>query len=190
MRAALVALALLGSCDSYDPDLGAAPFSCGTDEPRCPDGYLAVDVSAIRCECREARVVDAGPYACNGDPNEPNESASGATPTPIGANPAINYSNLAICPADEEDNYAMDAPQLGALIVVRVTFDQTRTPPRVDILDAGGASLDPTMTSPQPGMITATHVVMRPGRFYARIRAGIPLEEVNYDLRLELTPPS
>ena len=186
MRAALLCL-LTAACNPYDPDLGLAPFLCGTDEPRCPDGYRPVDVSPIRCECQLPGRADGGVYVCNGDPNEPNETVTTATPTVIGQNMAINYSNLAICPADEEDNYAMDVPQLGTIILVRVTFDRARSAPILDILNNSGASLRPALDSPEPGVVTAIITSMASGRHYARIRAD---DEVNYDLRLMITPPS
>lgn len=40
--ATLLAIGSLTACNAYDPDLGPAPFLCGTAEPRCPDGYDCV----------------------------------------------------------------------------------------------------------------------------------------------------
>lgn len=38
-RALLFAIAALGACTPYDPQLGPTPFLCGDTEPKCPDGY-------------------------------------------------------------------------------------------------------------------------------------------------------
>ena len=48
--AGLAACAFL-ACGPYDPDLGEEPFRCGTDEPRCPEGYAPVEETEIRCVC-------------------------------------------------------------------------------------------------------------------------------------------
>lgn len=185
-RALLAALLAAAACNPYDPDLGGAPFTCGTDEPRCPQGYLAVDVSPIRCECQRPSGIDAGAYVCDGDPNEPNETFTTATATLVGVNLAQNFTGLAICPRTEEDNYALEATQ-GTLITVRVTFDRTRSAPRVDILNNSGASLPTMNETPEPGVVVVTHRANFSSRYYARIRAD---QEVNYDLRLMLTPQS
>ena len=39
---ALLLLLVCGSCTPYDPSLPAAPFYCGTTDPKCPDGYTCV----------------------------------------------------------------------------------------------------------------------------------------------------
>jgi hypothetical protein len=73
LRSLLVCAALALACNPYDPDLGDTPFRCGTDEPRCPDGYVAVEESVVRCICeRAATAPDGGPsdYVCDGDPFE------------------------------------------------------------------------------------------------------------------------
>ena len=38
-HALLFAIAALGACTSYDPQLGPTPFFCGPTDPKCPDGY-------------------------------------------------------------------------------------------------------------------------------------------------------
>jgi hypothetical protein len=188
MRAAALAALVACACNSYDPDLGDSPFLCGTDEPRCPEGYRAVDVSPIRCECQRPTGVDAAIYACAGDLYEPNESFRAPTPTTVGTTTfQQRFTNLAICPVSEEDNFALEATQ-GTLITVRVTFDRTRSAPRVDVLNAQGATLTVDRESPEPGVVVVTHSAMLGGRYHARIRAdGV---EVNYELLLMITPPS
>jgi hypothetical protein len=186
----LAAAALLAtSCKPYDPDLGPKPFQCGTDEPRCPDGYTPVDVSKVRCECwREPPQVDAGPaYPCNGDSHEQNDSIATATPTHVGPNAADTFSTVAICPASDIDIYDISVPLANNLIVLSVVFDESRSPPDLDLLDAGGVSLHPTVTSPQSGQLSATYQASATGHYYVRLSGR---EEVNYYLRIMLVPPA
>lgn len=60
----LIALGLglvaLAACSPYDPSLPPAPFLCGDQEPRCPDGYTCV---ADRDGKRVCRAGDAAPDA-------------------------------------------------------------------------------------------------------------------------------
>ena len=68
---ALAALAALAApaCSPYDPSLPRAPFLCGDQEPRCPDGYVCVDDPDGRKVCRAADATDAGvPDASHAEP--------------------------------------------------------------------------------------------------------------------------
>ena len=186
----LAALAL--ACNPYDPDLGDQPFRCGTDEPRCPDGYVAVDESVVRCICqRAADAPDGGPgdYQCDGDPFEiptPNDSRQFATFVDFQTNMERDFVNLAICPRDDLDFYSMNIARVGSVLVVRVIFDTARSSPRIDIVDDGGNSLRPTRGNPQVGVITAQLTTRFPGFHFVSIEADV---EVNYDLTLSVTPP-
>ena len=63
IRLAALGLAALAapSCSPYDPSLPGAPFLCGDQEPRCPDGYVCVDDPDGRKVCRAAdTAADAG----------------------------------------------------------------------------------------------------------------------------------
>ena len=61
--AALAALALVPACSPYDPSLPPAPFLCGDEEPRCPDGYRCVTDRDGKMVCRADAEVDAGASA-------------------------------------------------------------------------------------------------------------------------------
>jgi hypothetical protein len=180
-------LAALAACSTYDPNLGAAPFLCGTDEPRCPDGYTPVDVSVIRCECHRGTLPPDAPdfYPCNGDTAEPNESISMATPTHIGLNDTDFFPNLAICPPTDVDVFSLSVLEPSTLVKATVTFDVARDPPAIDFLDSGGVSLKPAVASPQPGVLVATYTAAIAGTYYVRTSAG---QDVNYGLRLDIIP--
>lgn len=189
MRPVLL-LALLAACNPYDPNLGDSPFKCGTDEPRCPSGYVAVGVSP-QCKCLSAAIApDAAPpgYFCIFDPSDTadgrNDTAATAATVDVELNPVINLER-SICPAGDEDHYALQAPRPDTLIVVRVTFDITRAAPGVDITNQEGASLMPTRGS-EVGVVTAEHRTTYPGIYVVKVIAG---EEVNYTMRLMVTPP-
>lgn len=82
------------ACNPYNPSLGDKPFLCGSDEPRCPEGYQAVEESATSCSCQreggaviDALLTDSAPFVCNVDANEDgagNDSITTATDTGLG----------------------------------------------------------------------------------------------------------
>jgi hypothetical protein len=192
MRPAVLAIVFLGAaaCSTYDPNLGPMPFLCGTDEPRCPDGYTAVDMMGPpRCVCEEGILVPDAPefYPCNGDIYEPNDGIQMATPTHIGLNDTDLFPSLAICPASDVDNFSLTVIQPTVILKATVTFDVGRHPPAIDFLDAGGVSLKPAVTSPQPGVLVATYTTSSAGIYYVRIAAT---QAVNYGLRIDIIPPS
>jgi hypothetical protein len=182
MRPAL--LLLVAACTSYDPNLGDKPFLCGTDEPRCPDGYTPIGV--VRCEClRDALVPDAGVgYACDNDPWGPNDSFQTPTVTVLGTNGNLSMDfRAAVCPAGDVDNYQMTITTTSAIVTAIVTFDTAQMAPKVDILD-GGASLQPALTFPR-GQIKATATTNHAGKFVAQVSGS---QEVNYTLSVTITP--
>ncbi len=188
MRSALALV--LAACSVYDPDLGGAPFLCGTSEPRCPDGYVAVDVSVIRCECRRPGQPDAGDgYACYPDPNEPNESF--ASPTPAAIQPPLPkvFENISICPGNDVDVYQVLIAKVGSQLDVDVLYDAARETPRLDLLDTTGGSLSPTILNPEPGKLSASIVARYIGAHHVELRAGAGAHTVNYTLRIQVTEP-
>jgi hypothetical protein len=191
MRARLAAAVLMLACSPYDPNLGPSPFLCGTDEPRCPDGYTAVDTSPIRCECQLDPVLpDAGGgYRCSADTLEPNDDVHAPTVTHVGQNSTDNFSNIAICPDGDVDAFGLTVPLAGTLLQATVMFDTTRTAPAIDFLDAAGVSLHPTVT-PAPGQLVATLTAMQPGSYVIRLSKGeTGGETVNYSLRIQIFLP-
>jgi hypothetical protein len=188
MRRAL--LALLAGCSFYNPDLGDRPFQCGTDEPRCPDGYAAVDIPPTRCECqRSASLPDSGPaYECASPASyEPDESIGQAAPTLLGmsGNTTWRSEQTSICGFGDADVYKMNVPAADTVVTVDVTFDTTRQPPKVEILDGIGASIGGPDTSPAPGHVVASKKVGAMGTYYARVTAP---QDVNYSAVLTLVP--
>jgi hypothetical protein len=57
----VVGIRWLVACSPYEPSLPPAPFLCGDQEPRCPDGYACVADHDGRLVCRaEGPLPDAG----------------------------------------------------------------------------------------------------------------------------------
>ena len=63
-RVLVIAVSVVIGCTSYDPDLSATPFYCGTDDPKCPDGYTCMAASgggSAVCTSGTAPLTDAMP---------------------------------------------------------------------------------------------------------------------------------
>jgi hypothetical protein len=139
----LVAAAIAG-CSPYDPELSDTPFLCGSEAPRCPDGYacIAEPDGRMVCSSQPAAPGSAGGVACADDsPRETsarNDTIETAVDSPVaGAQRSILLAPLAICPAGDRDLFAVqitaDQQQLEA-----VTTWTAGAPVAVDILDDTG----------------------------------------------------
>ena len=189
--------AALAACNPYNPDLGATPFRCGTSEPRCPDGYGAVDVPPpVLCECRkgEEDTSDGGSgadssmfFMCD-DPDEGgthNEDTATATMTSIGA---VQSSYMApdqsICPQGDVDVFRMSLTTAGKMIVATVTFDTSHGMLQLDILNSAGMMLATgTLTGNQ---LRAIYQVPSAGTYYFRVKAGAGTRN-NYAANVTIT---
>jgi hypothetical protein len=84
----LVAAAIAG-CSPYDPDLSDAPFLCGDEAPRCPDGYACIADPAGRMVCSTQRPAPdaAGQASYAGDAqleaSASNDTIEAADPSPV-----------------------------------------------------------------------------------------------------------
>ncbi len=144
----------LGACNSFDPNLGATPFRCGTDSPRCPDNYTCVTYSADDevCEANNAGVdrADTGPVGdgdpaglvCNNDSEvEPNNSIEGATRVTIPATTPFRLAQLAICPTGDQDFFQFDITVNGADVVVEIEHMSNRGVLGLELLKGDGSIL-------------------------------------------------
>ncbi len=195
---AFVLVALAAACDPYDPDLGDTPFLCGTDEPRCPEGYAASMVNS-RCQCVATNADGpdgggtGGPFTCNddsavsGDPMG-NDTHQTATPTAIGAGAATAVFNaMSICPTTDVDVFRMNITQMGKRIDVRVQYDQSIGPLALELLDSAG---NPVATgSPTPNLVQATYTAQAAGFHYAKVSAGAADVENNYTIQMVVSGP-
>jgi hypothetical protein len=135
---------LATGCSAYDPNLGSTPFLCGTEDPRCPDGYACQSDGSGRMVCVQGgNGVDGSmPGMCANDSAlEPNDTYMTAFPTPVeGTMMHVAYSGLAICPGTDKDTYRIDINTQGHNIDVVLTYDPG-PPLSVSILGVSGAVL-------------------------------------------------
>jgi len=190
-RALLVFFWALVACNPYDPNLGEIPFLCGTDPPRCPEGYLAIVLTGTRCECQRNDIaVDPNQYECSDDPQESptNDSLGTATETGVdgsGTNPQARSFNAAVCPASDIDLYRVTAPTGGSIVQVSLTFDVMRSPPAVELLNSDGATLS-TGESTVVGTITIAKSVDGGGTYFVKVSDEM---SVNYRVTLNVLRP-
>jgi hypothetical protein len=186
-------LLLAPGCNPYDPQLPQVPFLCGTDDPRCPEGFEPVNVSATRCECHEegtgpTELPDAGPLDCNDDSSfEPNEDVLEATPTAIGASTSTIFNDMAICPGSDQDVFRMMINTANTTIDVQLDFDPDYGVLALEILNPQSAVVG-SGTSVGEGQLRATAVASVPGTYYTRVKSAT-METNNYDLRMEIIRP-
>lgn len=190
MRAACLVAVLAVACNPYDPKLGEKPFLCGGQEPKCPDGYFAVDVSETRCECQAAAIaVDAGgPYECREDPQEvpvPNNSQDNATDTQIEIAPMGRPFQGAICPIGDEDWFSVTVPTRGSLIRADTEFDTTRRAPTIEIRRDDGTVIG--MSGGTTGTIATVASAATTGVYFIRIKAS---QEVSYKVTIQVLSPN
>ncbi len=151
--------ALLGSglvaCDPYSPNLGPQPFRCGTDEPRCPGGYVCMEYSDTEHVCESGEPIDEpdaradSGTACNNDSSvEPNDTTGNAWTTPIpDFRACVSLVSLAVCPAGDKDLYRFRVDVAGKNLKAEVTADLGASPLTLRLL-VGTAGT--SVTSGQP----------------------------------------
>lgn len=193
---------LAAACDPYSPDLGREPFLCGTDEPRCPEGYFCDERSETEHVCVQdgtsvpnrpdaMAAPDATPFLCNNDQAlEPNNSITMATVTPI---PELRddypLGNLAVCPTTDVDVYRFRIDETGKNIRVDLSFSAIKGSLLLDILNSAGISIrSGTAVEGDPNLVRAI-VENRPAdTYYVQVQAT-PGVENNYSLNIITTGP-
>jgi hypothetical protein len=163
---ALSATFAVVACTPYDPSLPADPFSCGSSDPKCPDGFTCViDGSNGRALCQSGSsttpIVDAPPpttdgggmFVCANDSStEPNETPLTATPLVLAQNP-FTLTQLAICPATDKDNYKVHLASAGTLDV-KMTYDSGGAVLTLGIVSTQGAPIVSCPSSVAPTTCT------------------------------------
>lgn len=199
--ATLTAAAMsLGACNSYDPNLGNAPFRCGTDSPRCPDNYTCVTYSAAeeiceansgfddRADAGEAGGADAQNLTCNNDSEiEPNNSLDKATNAIFPASGSFRLVSLAICPTGDEDYFEFYIPDSGTNVVVEVEYMSARGPLSLELLKGDGSVL--SSGTPAAGNNDILRVAIpniAQDTYFARVSPGEAGAQNNYNFQITL----
>jgi hypothetical protein len=198
MRAlAILVLALpAAACSPYSPDLGAAPFLCGSAAPACPDGYICSMGTGSAGVCTKMGgsgiPVDGTPDNCSNDQAlEPNESITMAWQTPVDTRKTFPLSQLAICPAGDKDTYAMAITVEGENIEVLIDYDTTGAALQGGILLSSGNTAASAMPiSGSPGHIRAYLANASVGEYYAQVFGPAQGASTNnYNLTINITGP-
>ncbi len=193
LAVAAAAVSSLPACNPYNPDLGESPFRCGTDDPRCPDGYECIEYSATRHICEKSgpsdqvdahTSADSGPFQCGEDAElEPNDSISNATTTPI-----PDFGNdyeligLQICPDTDVDVFRFGIEVTGKNATVTLTYQSAAGELALDILNSSGVSIREGTPTANPDIINAAVQNLPAGTYYAQVRAKDSGVENNYDI--------
>ena len=141
-----VSFAALAACNPYDPDLGSAPFECGNDEPRCPEGYTCVEYSDMNQVCEKSGDngddTDAagGNFTCANDTSiEPNNDVMTAFVTPIPQMPTYSLLGLSVCPTGDRDHFRFSIATNGQNFEAQVSGVASRSALKLDVLTSAGA---------------------------------------------------
>jgi hypothetical protein len=192
---ASLCIVLGAACSSYSPDLGYEPFSCGTSDPKCPEGYDCVPAgSAGQMECVQAggSAPDAGSNnngQCADDSNlEPNNDVAHAyiiSALPVGG---LKLAGLSICPLGDKDTYTLMA-SAGQTLQADLDFDPSQATLTVNLISSGGITTVPGQPNGS-GMAKAALVGTQSGPQYVQVlvspTAGTLTTNGNYKLTLTL----
>lgn len=192
----LVAFVFMATaCNSYDPDLGAVPFRCGPDEPRCPLGYTCVSYSATEELCEKTGGTDsgdggpgadAGEFVCANDGElEPNNDTDSATNTFI---PSLQSQyklvNLSICPDTDEDYFRFEVDVAGKNLRADLTYNSSVGQLHLEVLNGTGAQISQGAAVPgMPDQVRAEVANMAQGTYFVRVRAPAGIEN-NYTIEI------
>lgn len=195
-----LAAAALAACNSYDPDLGAVPFRCGTDEPRCPLGYTCVSYSGDEELCEKTgadeegsdagQPADAGgDFTCADDGElEPNNNMGEATNTLIPSqHDTYKLVSLSICPDTDLDIFRFEVDVSGKNLRADLSSQATRGQLILEVLEDGGTvirSAEPV--SGMPDLIRAEVPNMPQGTYFVQVRAPADVEN-NYTIEIALS---
>ena len=199
---AIATMALgLSACNSFDPNLGATPFRCGTDSPRCPDNYTCVTYSADDevCEANSGAVArfDSGPVGdgdpmgltCNNDIEiEPNNSIDDPTLTTIPSSGPFRLVSLAICPTGDQDYFQFVIESNGVSVVVEIEHMSNRGLLGLELLKGDGSILATgSPVSGNPDLIRVPSPNIPQDTYFVRVFPSETGIQNNYSLEISLT---
>lgn len=207
MKSAFLSFALLAACSPYSPDLGYAPFTCGSADPQCPDGYVCMPTGSAQtptCIAPGGTAPDGGGSGsnvqCADDSNlEPNNTVQQAYL--IGQFPVINgvktltLAGLAICPSGDKDTYAVNPTATSQTLAAEVEFDANQAVLQVNIINASTGQ--PVVSGAANGQgknkVALANVPTGAGPTYVQVivsptGGGSLTTNGNYKLTMTLTP--
>jgi hypothetical protein len=206
MRASIalpfLAAAALAACNSYNPDLGAVPFRCGTDEPRCPLGYTCVSYSGDEELCEKTGSegdgdgADAGPqpdggggFTCADDGElEPNNAIAEATNTFIPTqHDTYKLVSLSVCPDTDVDVFRFEVDVSGKNLRADLTYQAARGQLILEVLNEGAEVIRTGAAVPGMADLVRAEVPNMPqGTYFVQLRAPAGIEN-NYTIEIALS---
>ena len=177
------------ACDPFAPDLGDVPYRCGSDDPKCPDGYEPVDVGqpAI-CECHKigsgSHGPDASPANC-GDETEPNDIMANARNTPVGSGATTADFSEEICTDHDVDIYKFTATQPNQKITATLQFNSTIGTLNLRITNAVGTILGAGPMPQGPTALVATATLEQPGTYFVHVNSASGTNTYTLSLALQ-----
>ena len=188
-----LALGLLAACNPYDPTLGGQPFRCGTDEPRCPDGYTCHEYSPSEqiCEIGNLQVDggggdDGSNITCNDDSSiEPNDTTGNAWTTPIpDTMPSVSLVQLAICPTTDLDLFRFRVEVNGKNMKATVTTVVADGLLSLRVLNGSGTAIATGQAIGANEIIVAVNNLAI-GTYFVEVGAGAAGVRNNYTIDIE-----
>jgi len=201
MRSLALLFLALGACSPYSPDLGAAPFLCGSGAPLCPDGYACQSPQGGSGTGSDGVCVktggvvppDSNPTNCADDSSlEPNDSIAMAWVTPVDTRKNFPLSSLAICPGGDKDTFSMQITVANENVEVLIDFDTAGAALQGSILNSGGTAIAQAMpVTGSPGHIRGYVANLPVGTYYAQVfgPASGSVTTNNYNLTINITGP-
>jgi hypothetical protein len=194
-HALALAVAATAACNPYDPHLGDQPFRCGSDEPRCPDGYACFEDPLGEDLCvpgspddppRDAALVDCGADA----ELEPNETTADPTIVPIpGIGDTFTLAGAVICNADR-DMFRFQVDTTGKNARIDVTYGSRlgTVDLLLDLLNSTGTSIRAgTPIGADPDTLRADFANLAAGDYYGQLRGASGTELAHYDITFLVT---
>jgi hypothetical protein len=184
----LLSTGLLAAC--YNPDLGESPFRCGTDDPKCPEGYTCHVYSPSEQICEQGNVgpdggggSDGGDLSCNDDSSiEPNDTTGNAWVTPIPSTmPSVSLVQLAICPTTDRDLFRFGVEVNGKNMKATITTDVADGPLLLQVLNGAGATIANGQAVSQTEIVVAVNNLAI-GSYYVQVAANGADVENNYTI--------
>lgn len=184
----------VANCSPYNPDLGSAPYKCGTSDPQCPDGYECVMPDNV-CVSNGQMPPDSGSsgFQCLDDSGfGMNDTIQGAFQTPVATTQMAFTLASSICPEGDKDTYKIDINTANANLEV-IAFVDSGMVVSASILNAGGSSIgngSPTTVDDmgtQKMGVRACVPNLPVGTYYAQAFASANLKN-NYHLSIKIVP--
>lgn len=193
------AMGLTAACNSFSPDLGASPFRCGTDNPRCPEGYSCVSYSSTEEICeRDGNVLDRPDGAPPGEPDardftcandgelEPNDTIEDPTLTGIPEQQTnLPLVGLAICPDTDQDYFEFAIENAGTDATVEISYLAERGQLQAELLNGAGSSI--AVAQPVGNNVDLLRIAipnLPAGTYYALVKSTGPGVENNYSITI------